>query len=189
MTEVVKNSVGLKPCLCGCGQLISKINKRHEIAKYKHGHHMNGRKKEKCNNWKGGRTMHKGYVYIFKPEHRFAGKNGYVPEHRLVWEKYNNASLLPWSDVHHLNEIRSDNRIENLQAMMDYQHSALHAAKEMSDRICSRCKRSHEGLVKHFKRINWCKWRDAWLCNTCDGHARNTSNRKCYSCLLYRHEN
>ena len=51
---------------------------------------------------------------------------GYVREHRLVWEKHNKAILLPWADVHHINENIQDNRIENLQAMTHGQHRSKH---------------------------------------------------------------
>ncbi len=36
--------------------------------------------------WKGGKSIdHYGYILIRKPDHHSA-RNGYIPEHRLVWE-------------------------------------------------------------------------------------------------------
>ena len=121
-----------KLCECGCGELIPKINKMHKPARFKQGHQarvMNigfGRG-EGHYAWKGGiRKDSSGYVLRWVPKHHFATKEGYVVEHRLVWEKANNAILLPWADVHHMNGIVNDNRIENLEAMTHGQHMRYH---------------------------------------------------------------
>ncbi len=65
--------------------------------------------------WKGGVAKYTdGYIVIKKPEHPFADKNGYVREHRLTMEKHLGRFLKPKEVVHHINEIKTDNRIENL---------------------------------------------------------------------------
>jgi len=65
--------------------------------------------------WKGGRRLSKeGYVLIFKPDHPNATCDGYILEHRLVMEKHLSRYLKPEEIVHHINEIKDDNRIENL---------------------------------------------------------------------------
>ena len=53
----------------------------------------------------------KGYRRIRMKDHRLADNQGYVRIHRLIWEEYHKACLLPWSDVHHINKIITDNRI------------------------------------------------------------------------------
>lgn len=65
-------------------------------------------------NWKGGSYINEGYIYILKPNHPFAKKNGYVAEHRLVLEKYLGRYLKKTESPHHKNRIRHDNIIGNL---------------------------------------------------------------------------
>ena len=68
---------------------------------------------ENNGNWNGGKKTMRGYISILKPEHPL-NNAGYVLEHRLVMEEYLGRYLLPKEVVHHINETRNDNRIENL---------------------------------------------------------------------------
>ena|SRR3990167_10242785 len=71
-------------------------------------------KKHYC--WKGGRyKTTKGYIEIYKPEHPRARGGRYVAEHRLVMEKHLGRYLEPYEKVHHINGVKTDNRIENLE--------------------------------------------------------------------------
>jgi hypothetical protein len=66
--------------------------------------------------WKGGRTLNQdGYVLISFPSHPRAGKNGYVLEHIVVMEKHLGRYLKDGETIHHKNEIKTDNRINNLK--------------------------------------------------------------------------
>lgn len=76
-------------------------------------------------NWKGGRhKMYLGYIYVYKPDHPHAVSNHtYVLEHRLVMEKHIGRYLFPWEIVHHINGVRDDNRIENLELLPSRKHN------------------------------------------------------------------
>ncbi|MEY2973510.1 MAG: Halobacterium phage phiH [Pseudomonadota bacterium] len=77
-------------------------------------------------NYGGGKYIDdKGYVRILNPDHKYNIK-GYVYEHRLVFERYLNRYLEPWETVHHINEIKADNRVDNLFLCTVPEHSAIH---------------------------------------------------------------
>ncbi len=77
--------------------------------------HPEANKGENNPRWKGGRTIDSyGYVLIHAPDHPYANNRGYVKEHRLIMEQKIGRYLCPWEVVHHHNEIKDDNRPENL---------------------------------------------------------------------------
>jgi len=81
--------------------------------------------------WKGGRISRKnGYIYIKCHSHPSKVYRNYVAEHRLVMEKHIGRYLDPKEVVHHENEIRDDNRIENLKLFKNNrEHMRYHHAK------------------------------------------------------------
>ncbi len=78
--------------------------------------------------WKGGRVKHTtGYIQIHSPRHPFRDCYKYVFEHRLVVEKYIGHYLKSEESCHHLNEIKDDNRPENLMAFIsESAHQRFH---------------------------------------------------------------
>lgn len=56
-----------------------------------------------------------GYILIYNPQHPFCDSKGYVREHRLVMEKSIGRYLEKDEEIHHINGIKNDNRIENLK--------------------------------------------------------------------------
>jgi hypothetical protein len=67
-------------------------------------------------NWRGGIQGDKqGYVRIWRPDHPNAKRSGYILEHRLVMSEHLGRPLEKHEAVHHINGIKHDNRIENLQ--------------------------------------------------------------------------
>jgi hypothetical protein len=67
-----------------------------------------------------------GYCLIKLRSHPKAQKDGYFALHRKVWEDVNNACLLPWTDIDHINKNPLDNRIENLRPMLHGKHRSYH---------------------------------------------------------------
>lgn len=68
--------------------------------------------------WKGGRHITRyGYVLVLNPERTALdrGSKRYMPEHRLVVEQNIGRKLFAHENVHHINGIRDDNRLENLE--------------------------------------------------------------------------
>ena len=81
-------------------------------------------------NWKGGTRKNQGYRMIYMPTHPDAEKSGgYVFEHRLVMEQVMGRPLAAGEEVHHVNEVRNDNRPENLELLTKSEHMAHHANK------------------------------------------------------------
>ena len=73
--------------------------------------------------------MNNGYKLIYVPDHPFAKKTapeGYVYEHRLIMEKKLGRYLKPEEIVHHSNEIKTDNRADNLILTNHQEHAQHH---------------------------------------------------------------
>jgi len=63
-------------------------------------------------NWKGGRKIEGGYVAVKMYDNRYS--QNYIKEHRLIMEKHLGRYLKSEEIVHHINENKIDNRLENL---------------------------------------------------------------------------
>ena len=64
---------------------------------------------------RGTKVLSKGYIQVYDPENAMAYSSGYVPEHRLEMAKFLGRSLLAGENVHHINGVPWDNRLENLE--------------------------------------------------------------------------
>ena len=80
-------------------------------------------------NWRGGVILKKSsnghYILVKKPEHHRANQRGYVLEHILVWEEHYGRRVRKNEVIHHLNGIKSDNRVENLSLMRVTGHNRV----------------------------------------------------------------
>ncbi len=87
-----------------------------------------GKEKEGASNpnFNGGKYVDdKGYLRVLRPSHPYANK-GYIYEHRLVIEAELGRYLQPWETIHHINEIKLDNRLDNLFLTTVPEHSSIH---------------------------------------------------------------
>lgn len=98
-----------------CQSTISRVLRQHgrptRLPVQKGGNH---------GSWKGGRVATAGgYVGIRVTSDdmmaSMAVRSGYVLEHRLVMARHLGRPLLDSESVHHINGVKTDNRIENLQ--------------------------------------------------------------------------
>jgi HNH endonuclease len=135
-----------KLCECGCGSIIPTINKKRQKARFKHGHNSRILIGSKSPFWKGGKRLTRyGYTEVWISPHRF------VLEHRLVMEQYLGRKLESWEDVHHINGIKTDNRIENLQLMNHKEHSSYTALTSWNTGKLSRDKMDWVEM----QRLSW----------------------------------
>lgn len=104
------------------------LEHRRKLSEAKKGKHLSAEHKRKLSesllgrfraednaSWKGGIINNGGYVYVLQRSHPYSDKKGYVKRSRLVMEQYLGRYLKPGEIPHHKNEIKHDDRIENLR--------------------------------------------------------------------------
>lgn len=106
-------------------------------------------------NFNGGKYVDdKGYIRVLNPEHPFSNA-GYVYEHRLVAEKYLGRYLQPWETIHHINEIKTDNRWDNFYLTTAPEHSSIHReGKKQSKQRRDNMRNIAKNRYKNSKKIN-----------------------------------
>lgn len=160
------------PCLCGCGEYFSPSRatvfriKRGEKVGYIAGHSSRGSNNPK---WKGGKYKNAaGYILVKAPSgHPNARKDGYMLEHRLIASERKGESLSESEIVHHKNEVKDDNRPENLEITEKPLHTSFHVKGP----------KNHNFVVKTPKECLRC---GAKFIGTYGNHTRNKyCSRKC----------
>lgn len=83
----------------------------------------------------------KGYMRVYRPDHPGANKSGFAKRHHVVWWLTTGQTCPIGMNIHHLNHIKTDDRIDNLAMMTHGEHSSHHARQAESpiECICEVC--------------------------------------------------
>ena len=77
--------------------------------------------------WKGGRAIDRdGYVRVYRPDHPFPRRGGYVLEHVMVMELSIGRRIASDENVHHKDDDKQNNALENLELQKKGAHSSHH---------------------------------------------------------------
>ncbi len=96
----------------------------------------------------GHERMINKYIYVVNRNHPFCNKLGYVKRANLVMEEHIGRFLTPEERVHHNNEIKIDDRPENLRLFLNESaHQKFHSIKNP---LCA--KGQHNSPKTEFKK-------------------------------------
>lgn len=166
-------------CRCGCGQRVTYYNKA--FRKYRPGHYPRDDKFK--NTWRNKdrkikQLTSKGYYIIYSPDHPYKNANEFVFQHRLIMEHYlkimtdEDIYLKPnVDDVIHLNGVKTDNNIMNLELMNHREFMRQSKIKDMSKRFCRLCKSKTTRPQKDKRYSLWYCGRKpgTFICENCYG--------------------
>lgn len=97
-----------------------------------------------------GTGIHNGYVRIS------VGENSGRLEHVVIMERHIGRRLKKGEVVHHINGIKTDNRIENLQLMTTQEHSRIHSIERQAKGLCyDISKESKSGEDHNNAKLKW----------------------------------
>lgn len=119
-----------------CSQACHNIGKQEYMAG--ENNHQYNLKGELNSSFKDGIRFDNGYKLIYMPQHPLSHiKSGYIREHRYIAEQYlltdnnsivinNEIYLSPNYEVHHIDENKLNNNIDNLLVVTKAEHAKIH---------------------------------------------------------------
>jgi hypothetical protein len=166
-----KDKIGenpLKKCECknpNCKEMIPTYSVKGKVNRFATGHHIFGENNPRWND--GTYTDPDGYLHVKAPkDHPYKDVRGYIWLHRAVMERHLSklqgkpVYLGPEIIVHHKNENKKDNRIENLEMMTKQKHGEHHNTyTDITTRKCHLC-----GKTRSF---HWYFYKEGYICQVC----------------------
>jgi hypothetical protein len=147
-------------CACGCGKTRFLYDRKGRERKFINNH-------DKSIGAKGFK-IERGYKLVKCPTEfiHLTNKQGYVREHRLIWQQNNPTIRLTLEQViHHIDKIKLNNEIKNLENKTNGEHITLHKTKDLSNRVCLLCESPRSSQ-------DWYKFKDGFICKKCYNQRR-----------------
>ena len=108
-------------------------------------------------------VMNGNYWNAVVKDHPKATNNGYVLLHRVIVENELGRLLSDDEVVHHINEDKLDNRIENLQVMSKAEHTRLHRSTGRT-KVQLKCPWCGELFARERRQTHLVKRKNGYTC-------------------------
>lgn len=112
------------------------------------------------------------YLYALVPEHPNANKNNYVLYHRIVMENYLNRYLDSCEEVHHIDNNKHNNNIDNLELTLKGKHQQFHRLQKGRQYVrlqCPSCNCIFDRPENQTHLVKWSKYEVTCCCKICRG--------------------
>lgn len=112
---------------------------------------------------------------VVTPDHPKANIHGYILHHRVVMENNLGRVLESHEIVHHINENKKDNKVENLQVMTAVAHSKMHGLEQGRLLIELKCPECSQTFIRR-KGQTYLQKGSKWT--ACSASCRGKFSRK-----------